>query len=43
MSRLQQLDDALWLAEGEIVSFYGFAYPTRCVIARIGADRLWVW
>jgi hypothetical protein len=43
MPRLEQIGDALWLAEGDIVSFYGFAYPTRSVIARLASDRLWVW
>jgi hypothetical protein len=26
---------ALWVAEGEIVSFFGIPYPTRSVIARL--------
>ena len=43
MGRLERLDDALWLAEGELVSFYGFAYPTRSVIVRLADGRLWVW
>ena len=32
MPHLQKLDDALWLVDGETVSFYGFPYPTRRVI-----------
>ena len=40
---LERVDEALWLAEGEIVSFYGFPYPTRSVIIRLADDRLWVW
>ena len=40
---LERIDEALWLAEGETVSFYGFAYPTRSVILRLAKDRLWVW
>ena len=32
---LEQVHDALWIAEGEIVSFFGFPYPTRSVIARL--------
>lgn len=43
MSRLEQIDDALWLAEGKIVSFYGFPYPTRAAIARFEDGTLWVW
>jgi hypothetical protein len=42
-SRLESLGGGLWLAEGEIVSFYGFAYPTRCAIARLADGALWVW
>jgi hypothetical protein len=40
---LEQVGDALWLAKGEIVSFYGFPYPTRSVIARLRDGGLWVW
>ncbi len=40
---LEEVDDAVWLAEGGIVSFYGFPYPTRSVIVRFGNGDLWVW
>ncbi len=40
---LEQVDDALWIAEGGLVSFYGIPYPTRSVIARLGDGGLWVW
>jgi len=40
---LEQIDKALWLAEGEAVRFYGLAYPTRSVIVRLACDQLWVW
>lgn len=40
---LEKVDEALWLAEGEIVSFFGFPYPTRSAIVRLADDRLWVW
>ena len=43
MSRLEQIDGDLWVAEGEIVSFYGFPYPTHAAIARVADGRLWVW
>ncbi len=43
MSRLEKIDDALWLVEGEIVSFYGFPYPTRAAISRLADGGLWVW
>jgi hypothetical protein len=40
---LEHIDDGLWLVEGGIVSFYGFPYPTRAVIARLANGDLWVW
>lgn len=40
---LEQVDDALWIAEGENVSFYGAPYPTRSVIARLENGDLWIW
>ena len=40
---LEKVHDALWLAEGEIVSFYGMPYPTRSVVARLEGGGLWVW
>ncbi|HKQ44216.1 MAG TPA: DUF4336 domain-containing protein [Rhizomicrobium sp.] len=40
---LEQVHDALWVAEGEIVSFFGIAYPTRSVIARLENGHLWIW
>ena len=40
---LKQVHDALWVAEGEIVSFYGASYPTRSVIVRLEGGDLWVW
>ncbi len=43
MGQLEQIADDIWLAEGEIVDFYGFPYPTRCVVARLGNGDLWVW
>ncbi len=43
MPRLEQVDNALWLVEGEVVSFYGFPYPTRAAIARLADGPLWVW
>jgi hypothetical protein len=40
---LQQVHQSLWIAEGEIVRFYGAPYPTRSVIARLANGDLWVW
>lgn len=41
--QLEPIDDGIWIAEGEIVSFYGFPYPTRSVIVRLADGGLWVW
>jgi hypothetical protein len=40
---LEQTHDALWVAEGEIVSFFGAPYPTRAAIVRLKNGDLWVW
>ena len=40
---LVPIDDSIWMAEGEIVRFFGFAYPTRAVIVRMAGGQLWVW
>ena len=40
---LEQVGENLWLAEGPIVDFYSFPYPTRMVMARLGTGDLWVW
>ena len=40
---LEQVHDALWVAEGEIVNFFGLPYPTRSVIVRLANGDFWVW
>jgi hypothetical protein len=40
---LESIADDIWLVEGDIVSFYGFPYPTRSVIVRLREGGLWVW
>ena len=40
---LEQIHDVVWVSEGELVSFFGLAYPTRSVIARLENGDLWVW
>ncbi len=34
---------SLYVAEGPIVSFYGFPYPTRMAVARLSDGSAWVW
>lgn len=43
LEHLQPIGDRLWLAEGAIVDFRGFPYPTRMVVASIENGALWVW
>jgi len=40
---LAPIGEGAWVADGGIVSFFGFPYPTRSVIARLGDGALWVW
>ena len=40
---LAPVGDSIWLAEGEIVNFYGFPYPTRSVVIRLQNGDLWIW
>ena len=40
---LEQRHEALWIAEGPMVSFVGAPYPTRSAIVRLEGGGLWVW
>ena len=40
---LEPIGEEIWIVEGEPVSFYGFPYPTRMAIVRLGNGDLWVW
>lgn len=37
------MHDALWVVEGQIVTFFGVSYPTRSAIVRLENGDLWVW
>lgn len=43
MTALAAFAPSLYVAEGPTVSFYGFPYPTRMVVARLASGDLWVW
>lgn len=43
MGALQQIGEEIWIAEGPIVDFYSFPYPTRMVVVRLPERQLWVW
>jgi hypothetical protein len=40
---LTSMGTNLWFADGGIVSFNGFDYPTRMVIVRLADGGLWLW
>jgi hypothetical protein len=40
---LEPLGPDIWFADGGIVSFKGFDYPTRMVVVRLADGGLWLW
>ena len=40
---LQQLGPEIWIADGGIVSFFGYDYPTRMAVVRLDDGGLWLW
>ena len=40
---LEQLAPEIWFADGGIVSFKGFDYPTRMAVVRMADGGLWLW
>jgi hypothetical protein len=40
---LELLGADLWFADGGLVSFNGFAYPTRMAVVRLADGGLWLW
>jgi Domain of unknown function (DUF4336) len=40
---LREFGPGLWAVDGPIVSFFGFAYPTRMALIKLGDGRLFVW
>jgi hypothetical protein len=40
---LESFTSDVWVADGGIVSFHGFDYPTRMVIVRLADGGLWLW
>jgi hypothetical protein len=43
MRTLVPFGPEIWTAEGPVVSFFGFAYPTRMVVIRLKNGSLFVW
>lgn len=40
---LEEFGPSLYSADGPVVSFYGFPYPTRMAVARLSDGSAWVW
>jgi len=40
---LEEFAPSLYTAEGPIVSFYGFPYPTRMAVVRLSDGSAWIW
>jgi len=40
---LKEFGPSLYLADGPIVPFFGFPYPTRMAVARLSDGCVWVW
>jgi hypothetical protein len=43
MPVLRPLGQNFWFADGGIVSFHGFDYPTRMAVVRLADGGLWLW
>jgi hypothetical protein len=43
MSALVPLAPELWIAEGPVVSFFGFPYPTRMAVIRLADGDVFAW
>jgi hypothetical protein len=43
MSVLEQFAEDIWVANGPVVKSFGFRYPTRMAIIRLGSGGLFVW
>jgi hypothetical protein len=39
---MTQIDHGIWIADGPSVSFFGFPYPTRMTVVRLGSGEVWV-
>ena len=40
---LEPLGSGVWFADGGVVSFFGFDYPTRMAVVRLADGGLWLW
>lgn len=40
---LVEFGPSIFFADGPVVSFYGFPYPTRMAVVRLADSSAWVW
>ena len=40
---LEEFGPSLYLADGPVVPFFGFPYPTRMAVAQLSDGTVWVW
>jgi len=40
---LREFGPQIWVAEGPVVSFFRFAYPTRMAVIRLSDGGLFAW
>ncbi len=40
---LEEFGPNLYVAEGPVVSFFGFSYPTRMAVVQLSDASLWIW
>ncbi len=40
---LKEFGTSLYIADGPVVSFYGFPYPTRMALVRLSDGGVWAW
>lgn len=40
---LERFGHDIWIADGGIVSFFGYDYPTRMAVIRLAGGGLWLW
>src|SRR5690348_1719072 len=40
---LRQFAPEIWIADGPVTSFHGFAYSTRMAVVRLSDGKLFVW
>ncbi len=42
-SELREFGPSIFIADGPVVSFFGFPYPTRMAVVKLSDESVWVW